>query len=471
MATAAVIVACSLFVSPGGLRARSLRVGCARGPRRALPSIRADAAASRDVDDTTAARLLRPLQRCAFVLMLGEGVAISTIPLHLARYGATPIQIGSATSAFSVAQMLCCPLVVAASSRLGRARVLRACLAGATAAGLVIALSSTTNGVILGRLLGGVFAASVPVSQAAVAEIMPQGREASQALARLSAAANSGVVLGPALAAVLQGLFARLGLAADLCVRAAFVASALVALAVLALDGAACARLNAAPPAPPPSASSPGAPARGAVRRRLLPARAQLLLRTVALGVGWSLTLSVSTYSLFAYRMLGWAQPQLSAMLSAGAAVTVGAQLLLVPRLLAAWGERRTCAVGLVCVSAGLCGLSRVVSQPFHHCFYFLNRVGSGIADTSTAALVVQASGSRDERSHNLAMVQSTRAGARIVTPLISGALFQRSASTLVAPGALPYTVAASLMFALAPVPLAIGVRAAPPPPPLDESA
>lgn len=407
------------------------------------------------LDETATTRMLRPICLGVFAQMLGEGVAISTIPLHLARYGATPVQIGSATSAFSIAQMLCCPLVVRASGRFGRVRVLRVCLAGATVAGLVIALSSSTSGVILGRLLAGVFASSVPVSQAAVTEVFPPGRQSSQALAKLSAASQSGVVIGPALSAVLQGAFAALGLAAHLRVRAVFVASAAVALVVLALGGAGGGLpTSAAEHAQPGSIGASDGTAKAPRPRLSLPCRSQLLLRTIALSVGWSLTLSVSTYCLFSKSILGWEQAQISAMLSAGAAVTVAAQLLVVPRLLRRFNERFACAAGLLCVGAGMCGLARVSAMPLHAALYLLNRIGSGIADTSTAALVAEASSSRDERSHNLAMVQSTRAGARIVTPILSGALFERSIGALTAPGALPYQVGAALAIALAPAPI-----------------
>ena len=53
----------------------------------------------------------------------------------------------------------------------------------------------------------------------------------------------------------------------------------------------------------------------------------QPLLRLVALSVGWSLTLSVSTYCLFGSKVLGYTQPQLSATFSLGAAITVLTQV------------------------------------------------------------------------------------------------------------------------------------------------
>lgn len=56
-----------------------------------------------------------------------------------------------------------------------------------------------------------------------------------------------------------------------------------------------------------------------------------------------------------------------------------------------------------------------------------LCRVGTGVADTSVATLVAGSSCGAAARSHNLALIASTRAAARIVTPLVSGVLFSRS--------------------------------------------
>jgi hypothetical protein len=38
--------------------------------------------------------LLSKFPRSVFVQMLGEGIAISTIPLHLLSFGASPLQVG-----------------------------------------------------------------------------------------------------------------------------------------------------------------------------------------------------------------------------------------------------------------------------------------------------------------------------------------------------------------------------------------
>ena len=154
--------------------------------------------------------------------------------------------------------------------------------------------------------------------------------------------------------------------------------------------------------------------------------------------------------------MLGYEQPQLSATFSSAAALTVFTQLAIFPRLVKRLGEHLTCALGLSLLASGLGGFSLLKLQPFHSMLYFLARTGSAISDTSTATLVARSSEGTEARARNLALIQSTRAGARIVTPVLSGWLFEQSRTGAVAPGALPYLIVASLVVALVPVPLVL---------------
>jgi fucose permease len=86
---------------------------------------------------------------------------------------------------------------------------------------------------------------------------------------------------------------------------------------------------------------------------------------------------------------------------------------------------------------------------------YLLIRVGTGITDTATATLVALNSNSSQQRAANLGLIQSTRAAARIVTPVLSGSLFSMSClSSGRFPGSLPYVVNAVLALALTPLPL-----------------
>eukprot|EP00965_Chrysotila_dentata_P159653 5274575-Pleurochrysis_carterae.AAC.1 len=168
--------------------------------------------------------------------MLGEGIAISSLPLHMTRLGAAPVEVGLATSCFSVAQMICCPLLVRRSSKIGRARILRVCLAGATGSSLIIAVSNSIGGIIAGRFLAGVFAASVPVAQSAATDIV-SGNQTAAALSRVSAATQSAIVVGPAASGLLQSLFGAMSVPQHLQLRCAFAVSAAFASCVLVLLG------------------------------------------------------------------------------------------------------------------------------------------------------------------------------------------------------------------------------------------
>ena len=133
----------------------SLRPSCRPCFMKAAGEAKAKAAAVEPLPST-----LLPITLSVFAQMLGEGIAISSLPLYMTNLGASPMQVGLATSCFSAAQMVCCPLLVSLSSRVGRALVLRVCLIGATASSLLIAGSGSISGILLGRLFAGIFAAS-----------------------------------------------------------------------------------------------------------------------------------------------------------------------------------------------------------------------------------------------------------------------------------------------------------------------
>ena len=480
---------------------------------------------------------LAPITMGVFSQMLGEGIAMSSLPLYLTRLGAEPLMVGVAISCFSVAQMTFAPIMVELSSKIGRSLVLRICLAGAAASSLVIALSGSVYGVVAGRTLAGIFAASVPVAQSGVTDILPRN-QASLGLSRVSAASQLGVVVGPAVSALFQTAFAAAGMPSARCLPAVFVLAAAVALSVLAqlavLDWR-CRRLasvasstceviaasemvthththihtyththaythtytrahihtrthhtyihtNACKRAYTPTythihihasemataeeqlpqateaddrASDERLSDKGRVGALRL---AQPTLRLISVIIGWTAVLSNSIYGLFAPRFLGFGQPQLSATYSVAAALMITTQLGF-PRLVARIGEHRACSLGILATAAGIGGQALLRVQPLHSLLYMLNRVGAAVADTATAALVARSSTGREERSRNLALLTSTRAAARIASPLISSKMLELScrgsaARGIAPPGALPFVTAACFAMAAAPLPM-----------------
>lgn len=396
--------------------------------------------------------------------MLGEGISLSSLPLYLTRLGASPVMVGLAISCFSVSQMTFAPILVGLSSRMGRSVVLRICLAGAAASSLLIAFSGSVYGVIAGRALAGVFAACVPVAQSAVTDIVSRDQTAL-GLSRVSASSQLGVVVGPLASATFQEGFAALGLPAAQCLPAVFILNAVNALFVLVQMSLIDRRNKSTTSidtevkeAPKHQAEQPlpaeESNAQAVKGRQREPLRfAQPTLRLITIIVGWTAILSNSIYGLFAPRVMGFEQAQLSATYSAAAVLMVLTQVVF-PRLVETIGEHRACTVGILAVGTGIGGQSLIRIQPLHSALYMLNRAGAAVADTSTAALVASSSRGREARSRNLGLLTSTRAAARIFSPLLSGKLFElscRSSSALA--GALPFVIASCCCFSVAPLP------------------
>jgi MFS family permease len=363
--------------------------------------------------------------------------------------------VGLAISCFSVAQMTFAPILVGLSLRIGRSIVLRICLAGAAASSLLIAFSGSIAGVIAGRTLAGVFAACVPVAQSGVTDILSPDQMAI-GLSRVSAAAQLGVVVGPAASSIFQETFAAMGLPPAQCLPAVFSMSSLFALSVFAQMTITNRKRTAPISAKEASRDLEEKLEENTDKHSKDQAngvqKAQVMLRTITIIMGWTAILSNSIYGLFAPRFMGFQQPQLSATYSFAAIMMVASQVVF-PRLVAKLGAHQACTLGILAAGTGIGAQSLIRIQPFHTALYMMNRAGAAIADTSTATLVASSSSSKEDRSRNLALLTSTRAAARIVTPLLSSKLFELSCKGTRSPGSLPFLTATCFALAVAPFP------------------
>jgi hypothetical protein len=476
------------------------------GASNAASTIRGGGGVNKDVSSSSTSsneeqnplpKELLPITMGVFAQMLGEGISLSSLPLYLTALGSSPIMVGAAISCFSIAQMTFAPIAVGLSSKpnIGRSVVLRICLVGAACSSLLIAFSSNVYGVIGGRTLAGVFAACVPVAQSSVTDILPQN-QTTLGLSRVSAAAQLGIVVGPLASATFQkGFESILGIPAKRCLPAVFILNACNAMFVLALMTYIDRRniKNNKGSSPSLGSSSPLESESPVVEEgfksttseeeksnndiaytttttttttsssRIVQYYTQAILRTITIIVGWTAILSNSIYGLFAPRFMGFGQNQLSATYSAAAILMVATQIVFPKIVTKMGGEHRACTVGILAVATGIGGQSLIRVQPLHSILYMINRVGASIADTSTAAMVASFSKDRDDRSKNLALLTSTRAAARIFTPLLSSKMFElscrstRSSSFLpgvpIISGALPFVTAACICLSIAPLP------------------
>ena len=170
-----------------------------KAARAAVPACAAtpSAAAPEAAESERLPAAVLPITLTVFAQMIGEGLALTSLPLHMKSLGASTVMSGVAVSGFSLSSLLFTPVVVRISNRVGRYKVLRACLLGCALAQLLLVKASTPTGVVIGRFVCGIFAASVPVAQAAVTDLVPPAQSAL-ALSRVSAVSQLGVVVGPA---------------------------------------------------------------------------------------------------------------------------------------------------------------------------------------------------------------------------------------------------------------------------------
>ena len=144
---------------------------------------------------------LRPLwvlMGTQFIDMVGFAMVLPLIPFYARRFGASPREIGLLIATYSAAQLLAAPLWGRMSDRYGRRPLIIAGLTAAAAAYLVFGLAQSLWMLFLCRFVQGSGGGTAGVVQAYVADLVPP-EDRTRALGWLTAAINTGVMLGPAL--------------------------------------------------------------------------------------------------------------------------------------------------------------------------------------------------------------------------------------------------------------------------------
>ena len=134
--------------------------------------------------------------------LVGFGMILPLLPFYAQRFGASELEVGLLFSCYSLAQLVCAPLLGRLSDRLGRRPVLLVSIAGSTGAYLLFALADSFALLVVARTLSGVAAANYAIGQAYVADVSPPEKR-SQAMGLVGAAFGLGFILGPAFGGLL----------------------------------------------------------------------------------------------------------------------------------------------------------------------------------------------------------------------------------------------------------------------------
>ncbi len=263
--------------------------------------------------------------------LIGFGIIVPILGRYAERFGASGLTVGFLFASFSLAQLLCAPLLGRLSDRIGRKPVIVISLIGTAVGSFITGAAGVLWLLFAGRIVDGASGGSLSVAQAAVADLAPEP-ERPRLIGLLGAAFGVGFVLGPAIG----GLAALGGPHVPF-----YVAGVLATINAVA----AIIRL--------PETRLPG----DRVHRRGFTTPTSPILRHLAV-VGFitvvAFTSFEATFSLFGGRRFGLTEASSAAVFLGVGLVLVGIQGGAYGRLVQRFGTQRLFAVGLGLLVAGL---------------------------------------------------------------------------------------------------------------------
>ncbi len=135
-----------------------------------------------------------------FLDVLGVGLIIPVLPALVGEFAPRPdlqsYWYGVLVAGFGLAQFLAGPMLGALSDRVGRRPVLLVSLFALAVHFVAIALAPSLAAMLAARVLGGAAAGTIPVANAYVADIVPEG-ERGKGFGRVGAMFGLGFIVGP----------------------------------------------------------------------------------------------------------------------------------------------------------------------------------------------------------------------------------------------------------------------------------
>ena len=334
--------------------------------------------------------------------LIGFGIIVPILGRYAERFGASGLTVGLLFASFSLAQLLCAPLLGRLSDRIGRKPVIVISLIGTAVGSFITGAAGALWVLFLGRIIDGASGGSLAVAQAAVGDMASEA-ERPRLIGLLGAAFGVGFVLGPAIG----GLAALGGPHVPF-----YVAGVLATINAIAAIFRLPETRRAGDRARSHGLKMPNTP----------------VLRHLAL-VGFITVVAFAafeaTFALFGDRRFGLTEASTAAVFLGIGLVLVVIQGGAYGRLVERFGTERLLAGGLTMLVAGLAVTAVAQVWPVLIVALLLLSVGQGCASPSIISLVTQHA-PPDHRGEALGFQQSANALGRVVGPPIAGALFDR---------------------------------------------
>ncbi len=350
--------------------------------------------------------------------LIGFGIVVPILPFWADHYGANGALLGLLLTSHAAMQFLFSPLWGRLSDRIGRRTVMLITIAGTAISLLFLGLADSLPQIFLARLLSGIFGSNISVATAYLTDVTEEA-DRTHWMGMIGASFAVGFTLGPPIG----GLLARAGHGVPMLVAAAMAAANFIWAAIALRE-----------PARHENRPVANMTSRLDVLRNPVIGRICFVYFLFSVAV----TQLETTFAFLMLHRFGFDALGVGLIMLGMAVVMGGIQGGAMKRLAARFHERRLILVGLSLMAVAFFAVPLPQTAPFLLLPLMLAAVGRGISQPPMMSLV---STRADEGSRGIVMgvFQSSASAARVVGPLIAGALYDQDQ-------AFPYWMAAVLV-------------------------
>ncbi|HMJ55739.1 MAG TPA: MFS transporter [Polyangiaceae bacterium] len=365
----------------------------------------------------------------AFLDLIGFGIILPLLPFYVDEMHGSAETVGFIFMCFSLTQLVATPLLGRISDRFGRRKVILISLAGNAMAMLAFALATKLLFLPLlfaSRIFAGATSGNLAACQAAISDVTTEHNRA-EAMGRLGAGINLGLILGPLLGSTLSEVGAwapPLGAGALALVDLVCAFFLMPETRRLRADAdEAGAPVQSETPAVEPVSTA-------ATRHPLLASLANRAVVAVLLAhflTFLCITNMQVALGLLAKRDLDWGTREVGALFSIFALLSFSVQAFLIGRLVRRFGEAPLVMAGSSGTALGLLLIAEGHSAAALFVGVAIFGAGFGMTLPALTSLASRAA-SEGTRGFVLGMAQSSGGLARALGPVVSGVLFRRIA-------------------------------------------